>query len=470
MRSKNILWLGMTLWVLMILVALLPVKPNDYWWYVRLGGDIIKSGAIPTADTYSFTHFAEPMVYHSWLSAVVFWALNQWGGITLTVFVRVILLGIFYVLIGYSAKLAGAGVKFSALLVFISAMAGSFGWAMRPQLFSYPLFALTFVILLQWRKENYRFLWLLPVIMALWVNFHGAFILGILLVGAALVGGGGHRKLLAQVFVVMLLTTLLNPRGIGAWRYVWTLLTDPASQTLGLEWQPPTLSTWQGKIFMAWILIMPIIIHRGENRLNLTDWLWFLGFGWMALTALRYVIWFLVILVPLTATMLLPTLGKWLDARKSVGIPALNILLMSIFLLSPLAFLPSFRAKWWQDAPPALSNNTPVDAARWLAQNPNLPGQLFSDMAFSSYLIYALPERPTFIDTRFELYSVDEMERYLAIDNAQWDWAAMLNAAGIRLMMLNPQTQSTLIDAVKISGDWDELYQDDRAIIFALND
>ncbi|HHJ06805.1 MAG TPA: hypothetical protein ENK24_04825, partial [Anaerolineae bacterium] len=498
--TMSLLWLGLPLSFIFAIALLLSISPNDYWWYVRLGGDIARQGAIPTADAYTYTHAGEPMVYHSWLSAVLFWGLRQAGGNTLTSLARGVLLLAFYTLIWKTCRLAGAGPKLAALLTLLAAMAGSNNWAMRPQLFSYPLFGLTLLSLQQWRRGKDVWLWLLPPIVALWVNLHGAFALPFLLVGAAIVGGGGNRKALLLALGGMLLASLLNPRGAGAWGYVLKLLTDPSSQQLGAEWKSPTTDSWQGKLFFMWLLLFPALVAfsafsrqspalslsngsavsgqrsavsgqaqktRDKGRLTFTEWLWFLGFGWMAVSGLRYGIWFLAILAPLSASLLAKTaVGRFFDRRNSTGIPVMNAAIFALLLLMPLALLPGVRESWWDEAPPQLSENTPVAATDWLAQRPDLPGQLWADLAYSVYLIDALPERPVWIDTRFELFPPEQWEQYVEISEAAPGWDNALAQEGVNLLMLDTQREPRLVKAAEQSAGWDEVYRDERAVIF----
>ncbi|MFQ5578287.1 MAG: hypothetical protein ACE5G8_15000, partial [Anaerolineae bacterium] len=310
-------------------------------------------------------------------------------------------------------------------------------------------------------------LWLLPPVMALWVNFHGAYALGFLLAGGALVGGGGNRRALLVALGGMAAASLLNPRGWGAWQYVFTLLTDPASQQLGAEWQPPTTEVWQGTLLFGWLLLFPVLLSTCSRRPGAADWVWFLGFGWLALTGLRYVIWFVAVLAPITARVLAPRLGAWLDRAAVRGIPALNGAIFLLLLALPLALLPGLRSRWWRAAPPVLSPNTPVEATAWLARHPELPGPLWSDLAFSSYLIYALPRRPVWIDTRFELYPLEQWQQYVEIAGAGPEWPALLQGEGIGLAMIDPAVQSRLRLALERSPEWCGVYRDGRALIFA---
>ena len=88
MRDTDWLWMGLTLFIVLAVAFMLPVLPNDYWWYLRLGQDILSDGRVPTSEAYSLTQAGQPVVYQSWLSAVLMWALYHMGGIPLTVLVR----------------------------------------------------------------------------------------------------------------------------------------------------------------------------------------------------------------------------------------------------------------------------------------------------------------------------------------------------------------------------------------------
>jgi hypothetical protein len=454
LRNSDLLWLGVVLFFILTIAFLLPIPPNDYWWYLRLGEDIIDIKDVPRVDTFSSTQFGQPITYQSWLSAVLFYLLNRMGGNTLIVFVRGVVLAAFYFLIWYTCRLVCGGARLSALITLLAALASSNNWAVRPQLFSLMMFALFLLSLWQWRKGHTRWVWMLPVLMLLWVNLHGAFILGFLLVGVALVGGEGKRRDLLVALVLMGAASLVNPRGWGAWEYVISLLSDPASQQLGEEWHPLNINVWQGMIFYAWLLVFPLLASFSKRTLSWIDWLLFLGFGWMALNGLRYVIWFIAILAVLSTSLLEPLVGKYLDSKESPGNPTINGVILTCLLLLPMFFLPGVRDEWWRESPPVLTNNTPVEAVAWLKEHPELPGPLWSDLAFSSYLIYALPERPVWIDTRFELYPLSQWERYITVSEALPEWSEILGEEAIAMIMVDLHEQEQLIVVLDQNDNW----------------
>ncbi len=352
----------------------------------------------------------------------------------------------------------------SSMVLLAAVLTTSNNWSMRPQLFAYPLFALALFILYRWQEGRKRGVWLLPLISLLWVNLHGSYVMLILLTGAALVFGRGDRKTLALAFGGVLLATLLNPRGLGTWTYVVDSLTVASSQQFSSEWLPPVNSGWQMNIFFFWLLAFALLASFSEYKLNRLEWIWFLGFGLLALFGQRYVIWFVFILIVLTARLLAELERKYVGELK-LSLPTLNLVLGLILVILPLGLLPGVREKWWAQSPPA-TDNTPVGATAWLAARPDLPGPLWSEIGFSSYLEFALPARPTWIDTRFEVFPVEQWQQYKDITNARFNWADLLDSTGANLLMVSAQNQPDLVGVLAKSDAWCELYRDPVALIY----
>ena len=464
--TAPLLWLGLALCVTLAIAFLLPVTPQDYWWYLRVGRDTLAAGALPRIDTLSYTQAGSPVVNFSWGAAVLFWLIYKLGGLTLTVLVRGLLVALAYSLVWLTARRLGAGRIGAALVFLLAVLASSNNWSIRPQLFAYPLFALALYLLYRWQNGDRKAVWWLPLISLLWVNLHGSFIMLILLTGAALVFGRGDKRLLALAFAGILLATLVNPRGPGAWTYVYDLLTLP-SQQFSAEWHPPVNSGWQMNIFFLWLLAFPLLAVFSPRKLDHLEWTWFLGFGFLALWGERYVIWFVFILTVLTSLMLADWEKKYLGDPKP-GSPVLNLILSLAFILLPLALLPGVRDAWWPEAP-SVTENTPIAAAEWLAARPDLPGPLWAEIGFASYLEFALPSRPPWIDSRFVPFSVEQWEQYRAINSGEWIWQALLDEAALNLLMVSKSEQPRLLAALEASPTWCSAYSDEVAVIYLRN-
>jgi hypothetical protein len=169
----------------------------------------------------------------------------------------------------------------------------------------------------------------------------------------------------------------------------------------------------------------------------------------------------------LSAALLAERTQPWLDRPPSFVKPAINYLLSAGILVATLVALPGVHERWWQGPEIPLYRATPVEATNWLKAHPELPGALWADMTYSSYLVFAVPERPVWIDPRFEIYPASQWREYIDIGNAVPEWQALLDHDGVNLLFLAPSGQPNLIAAVQASPLWCEQYQDEMAVIFA---
>lgn len=468
-RSYDLLWMSLALLVLLPIALLLAISPHDYWFYVRTGQDILQAGSIPHIDTLSYTYAGTPLLDQPWLAEVIFWVAYRSGGATLTFLLRVICIGIAYAVVWILMRELGTEPWLATLLTILLGLSSSMNWTVRPQMFAYPLFAVTLWVLWRWQNSRAKHLWLLPIITALWANFHGSFILAFVLIGSALVFGAGERKKLALWFALSLLTTLINPRGIFVWQIISNMLTSQSVQAYAAEWHPPVNAGWQMNMFFGWLLLFIPLVAFSARRLSSLEWVWFLGFGWLALSGLRYVIWFMFIMAILTGP-LLSELWRSFRPGSPAGEshPTFNYILAGLILLLPLMLLPGIRESWWKDSPsPYHMPTTPFMAAEWLTAHPDLPGPLFADYTFSSYLTFAVPSRPVWIDNRFHVYPPEHWKKYQTISAGKPQWEDLLDQDQINMLLLSQASQPDLILAVEGSQDWCEQYRDDSAVIFS---
>jgi hypothetical protein len=467
-RSYDFLWLSLALLILLPIAFLLPIPPHDYWFYVRIGKDIVESGVIPTVDTFSYTYPGRPIFYQPWLSAVLFWLAHSAGGATLTFLARGICIALAYGLLWMLMREAGTGTKLATLLTILLGLSSSMNWSMRPQMFAYPLFVVTLWILWRWQHGRATPMWIPPIATLLWANLHGSFVLAFFLMGSALLLGAGDRKQLTLWVAFSLLATFVNPRGIFVWQFVSDMLTSPSDQLFATEWRPPVNAGWQMHVFFGWLLLFIPLVALSPRRLSLLEWSWFLGFGWLALSGLRYVIWFMFIMA-LSSGPLLTELSRPFTREIPVNSnPRFNFLLSGMLLVFPLLLLPGLRESWWEDSPPAYHEaTTPIAATEWLETHPDLPGPFFADYTFGSYLTFVLPSRLLWIDNRFNAYPPEHWEKYQKIASARPAWDELLEEDKVNLLMLSHASQPSLIEAVEESGQWCEQYRDKTAVIFS---
>jgi hypothetical protein len=260
--------------VLIVFAARTQVDP-DLWGHVRFGGDIVSAGRVLKSDPYSFTSDRE-WVNHEWLSEVIMFSayaiLGQAGLVLLKALMVLLTLALATGLLTRSAtRLARAS---PVLLVTCFAMASTVG-TIRPQVFSLLLFAVLLRILKSADRGARWCLVLIPLLMALWVNLHGGWLVGMgaLAIWVAFSVVARRPTVTDKLFVLgvaglSVAATLANPYGLGMWRFLWG--------TVGLS--RPDISEWQS-VFQAsfdqllmWLAAaclagVLLVVHRRSARL-----------------------------------------------------------------------------------------------------------------------------------------------------------------------------------------------------------
>ncbi|RJP55943.1 MAG: hypothetical protein C4557_00465 [Anaerolineaceae bacterium] len=463
-HSRDFLWLSIALMPLIGIALLLEIQPQDFWWLMRVGQETVQNGAVPIIDTISWSQAGRPIVYQPWLAGVILYLIYNVGGITCIFLLRGILIAITYGMIWVMARDV-SNARLATILVFILGIASANNWSVRSQLPAYPLFVFCLWSLLHWQNGNKKYLWVLPVVTLLWANLHGSFILPFVLTGAAFFFGKGERKTLAFALGLMFLATLINPQGISVWKYIVFMLNSPSDHWFAFEWAPPSNVGWQMNIFFAWLLAFAPLAAFSPRKLSMLEWVWFLGFGWLALSGLRYVIWFHILLAIFTAVFL----SEWAKrlVQPTQTFPTLNYGFGIFMLTIPLIFLPGLRERWMGDSVSVYEmSTTPLSATEWLAQHPHACSNLWADYAFGGYLSFALPSCKPWMDSRFNAYPPDQWSEYVQVSRAE-DWQEMFDREGINLLLLSTAGQPKLVGAVSESNLWCEEYHDEYAVIFS---
>ena len=233
------------------------VADPDLWGHVRFGNDIIALRAVRVPDVYSFTT-DRPWVNHEWLSEVAMAASYDWLGPAGLNLLRIGILGCVLALAWN--LMPGVAERQKLLVVSAGAMGLLWrGYPVRPQLFSLLFFAIL-LRLMAWADErrSVRPLAGAPVLMAVWVNLHGGWIVGLgtLCLWAAVTATtatGRQRARLLAVVAVSTAATLVNPYGLGMWNF----LLD----TVRLE--RPMISDWQPLYHLPWVFWAPWVTTLG---------------------------------------------------------------------------------------------------------------------------------------------------------------------------------------------------------------
>jgi hypothetical protein len=467
-----------------IITGLTLVRPHDFWWHVRVGQWIVENGRVPDADLFSFTRAGEPYAYGLWwLMDVALYLLLRVGDLPLVIFFHAVVITAAYgLLFAVNHRAASGNLRWAALATLAAAAIGIDNWNVRPQTLSILLFAVTLYLLErhQWRlldgSPSSKMLWFLVPLFALWANSHGGFVSGLLLVGTYLLAQlfgwlRRQRPFPGQLVMITLLSaaaTLLTPLGLGMVDGALRIARHPVNRNLTVEWMPPSVRTLEGQLFFGFVVVLIALLLVSRYRPSPHESLRLLLFGVLALMARRNTVWFGFVAAPTMAA----ALYCWASERgaapgRHVGRPRVNLVLAALVGLLALLSLPWLRP--FLPLPEGrrtyVHPETPVHAVAHLRGLPQ-SRRVFHSEAYGSYMTWASPEVPVFIDTRLELYPVEQWRDYIALFQVRYDWQEILQRYGVDTLLLERGTHQTLIDAATAAPDWQRTYQDEQAVIF----
>ena len=159
------------------------LSDSDTGWHIRTGEWILKNGRIPATDLFSFTKFRQPWLAWEWLSDVSMAAVHRHFGLGGIALLSLLVLGVTSLCIYRSAVEESEHRLIAISFTGLAMAAGTIHWLARPHLVT-PLFAAVFCWVLNRadkRPSGERFLLLLPALTILWVNLHGGFFVGTIL-------------------------------------------------------------------------------------------------------------------------------------------------------------------------------------------------------------------------------------------------------------------------------------------------
>jgi hypothetical protein len=456
----DVLWPATVLVGIFVFLNLSPIRLHDFWWHLKAGEEIVTTGRIPAVDAFSFTRPGEPYPSYAmyWLAESAIYGLYSRGGLALVIFAHSLSITAAYALLLWLAYRASRSGRLAAAATLFGAVLGFDAWNVRPQAITYLLGALYL-----WAIYRYRWRprpWLLiifPVGMGIWANVHGSFPVGFLLLAIWLADEARcvllaflkkepagprrtARRLAPPALALLLacLACLANPRGPGIITYVRELAGNPVIRTLVPEWAAPSFDSRVGALFLVGLLFSAVVLALTPRRPAFFQLATFVLFGALGLSSSRGVVWFGIVMVPILAEHFAalraglrprPGLGGDQAAEPVLAVgggqvgsrrrtrPAsvlLDGLLVGILLAGLILSLPWL--KHLIPLPPSksglISAETPVEATRILLQE-QPPGNLFADLAYGSYLIWAAAGRyPVFADTRLDFYPLEFWRNY----------------------------------------------------------
>ena len=464
-------------------MALRASVAGDTWWHLRAGSWMLENGQILRVDPFALTRLGQPWIYPGWLAeilmALVFESLG-YGGLNLLTALSVLAAFLFLWRVVEAPPLV-KGFAF----VLAAAVSGVY-WSARPQILSFAMTGAFLWALAKVRREGRRAVWLLPTLMALWVNLHGGYFIGLILLGveiaSTLLDRFGPRSLqipaddppgsvlrtLGLGAVLSLLAVSFNPNGPSMLLYPLKTVSIGVLRDYIQEWQSPDFHSLEVQPFLWMLFLTLVFMSVSPQRPRWREILSVVLFGYMGFLAARNVALFGLTALPALGQHAGVTLQPWLphpyrSAQLSSGTARfLNALLLGLVGLAAVAkgLLPMSPAVNEE----AIRRLAPVAAVEFLAAR-RPPGPLLNSYNWGSYVIWRLhPQYLSFVDGRTDLFDDEILEQYLALWRAEAGWEQLMRRWGLRLALLEPDAP---LSAALLDAGWTDLYRDEQSIILA---
>lgn len=456
---------------------------GDTGYHIRAGEWIIEHVSIPRLDIFSFHTPPIPWTAHEWLSEVIMALIHQVSGLTGIVVFFAFLLALTFYLLFLKIRYSGGNILIAVFVVLLATAASRIHWIARPHVFSLLLFFLWYWILDEYCNGKRNRLYLLPPMMLLWVNLHGAYLSGFMLLGIFIVGelpgvlskenetrvsARQRLKALTIASAVCLPVACINPYGYHILLFPFNLVSNKVIMDNVTEFLSPNFH--EPSPFKYLLLLLVAVLALSKEKLRLNELLLLLVFLNMSLFSVRYIPLFAIIAAPILvrhATLLLEGSSGRLSAllakrarniavvdASSGGIHwpiAAGIVVAWCTVTGTVHYGFDPKAK-------------PVEAVRFL-EKANLPGNMFNNDEFGDYVIYSVwPRYKVFFDGRSDMYGTDMLKEYLKVTRFEDGWEKILEKYRVNWIFFD--SDSPLVRFLKDRKGWTLIYQDKVASIF----
>ena len=450
-----------------IAVLSITFADPDLWGHLRFGLDTLESRSIDRLDPYSYLAQGQAWINHEWLAeslfAVSWLAWGASGLILLKIAVGLLACGLLLkAMLAQGLTTVRAGILTLISLFLLLPFTGP----VRPQIFTILGFTLILLIVVKAEQSSYRWLWLAPLLFAIWSNLHGGFLAGLgvfgLWVGLHLAWNRRAWKQVIPPALASLVATFLNP--YGPVLLVFLSRTATVTRPEISDWKPLLIRSYLGGIYLLTLLVagFGLIYSRRERNPVLV-----ILFGILAilpLTAVRH----LQLFVPAVLVLVSEHIGDAWDRmassrRTSLDPPGWLIILPVMVVGMLLAVtVKNLRGIRWPDH----QTSYPVGTTALLKQS-GVSANLAVDFNWGEYVIWHLgPKVKVSMDGRREtVYSNQIYEEHSHFLDGKGDWDALLIGHGTDLALVS-KIRATY-NLMLLKPDWVVIYEDQASALFA---
>jgi hypothetical protein len=471
-------------------------------WHIRTGQLILGTHSIPHTDPFSSSMQDKAWYAWEWLFDAVVGIAHHLAGLNGVVFFSALVIALTFALLLRRMLARGTNLPVAIIVLLLAVAASSVHLFARPHVLSWLFSIVWWEILERFEDDGQtvNLLWL-PVLTLLWVNLHGGFLVGFVLLAiyfaSALMqwiatvddqgGGLAQRvKALALAGVLSFAASFANPYGYRLHIHIYRYLTDRFLMDHIDEFLSPNFHGMGQKCFAVLVLLALIAAAMAHRKVGLSHLLVMLFAIYAGLYAARN--------IPVSAILLgltvAPPVSGWLsgiagDRELASGVRWLAGRIDS-FGLRMAALDSNLRGHVWPAAAVLLGlwvcghggrlagarvmdahfdwTRFPVAAVDFVERS-GTREPVFCPDRWGGYLIYRLyPQTQVAVDDRHDFYGTEFLKRYLKIVHGEPGWESALEGMHVGWVMV--PAQSTLASLLEETHRWDVAHRDDTAVVF----
>lgn len=431
-----------------------PLHDNSFMTHLATGR-LILAGHFPHTDPYSFTAHGSPWVVQSWIPAVGYAAADKLGGAAAIRAMSGAITALLMALVWRLTRPAKTLVP-RVLIAALTFTVGAGLWSTRPLMFGLVLLAVTLLIV----QERRRPYWLVPLFW-LWVNSHGSWPLGLVLLGVLVIGRRADHEptdVPLRALAWALLGTVLGaigPLGLKALTFPVELLGRQQVLRSVAEWQSPDFADIAQRAFLVAVVVAVVCLAR---RPKYTNGLLIAVFTAAALLGSRNIVVASVVLVPVLAAGL-GGLGSLSGDRRSRPITVAALAVIALGLVAGAVRLQG--PSWSLDA-------YPQRATSYLQRQGLLDGHhrvIARDLVGNYWELRFGTHANVFFDDRFDMYSDKVNDDVQRLMDARPGWKRVVDQWHPDAILW--QRDQPLAQVLRASPAWRVTYQDKHWVVFA---
>ncbi|HSS60740.1 MAG TPA: hypothetical protein VLK30_04700 [Candidatus Limnocylindrales bacterium] len=479
LSARTLLLGGVMIVTLALFIA--PEQDPDFWWHLRIGQWMVDNGRLPSNDIFTFTVPSHVWIDHEYLTEVLMWRIySGFGLLTLIVLFGLITWAGFWWMY---LQVRRQPYVFVGLGLAIGAVAGSPIWGPRAQMITFALSCLELYWIRGYLTGRSRALNYFPLVMVLWANLHGGWVIAFGWLGVALVtellswaidqDNPAHRvhvRRLAIIGIASAVAVAATPHFLNLYPYPFQTQGSEAQQRLIVEWASPNFHEVQLRPFEAMIFLL--VIGFALRRPSIYDLLLaLLGLG-LALQNVRNIALFVAAVTP----MVIITYGEWwrelaATHKWTYTIPPRRLFAVTTaIVLVGITGLMTVRVA--SNLSPAKQqqldvSSYPVGAADWLAAHPDVGTRMFNQYGYGGYLAYRFypqKNRQVFIFGEAALMGDPLLNEYADVYYVRSDWKKVLDKYGIDYVV--EVRGDPLPNLLATQPDWSLAYEDQYTVIY----